>query len=55
MIPPVRDECIEQAYFFRILRERVEANMAAQDVMMGLSEELLSTTRLPMAVQFIAS
>ena len=55
MIPPVRDECIEQAYFFRILRERVEANLAAQDVMMGLSEELLSTTRLPMAVQFVAS
>lgn len=55
MIPPVRDECIEQAYFFRILRERVEANLAAQDVMTGLAEELLSTTRLPMAVQFVAS
>jgi len=54
MIPPVREECIEQAYFFRILRERVEANLAAQDILGTVSEELLSTTRLPMAVQFVA-
>lgn len=53
--PLDRDEFVEQAYFFRTLRERVEGNMAAQDVLNGLSGELLSTTRLPMAVQFLAT
>jgi hypothetical protein len=54
-IPPDRDECVEQAYFFRVLRERVEANQAAQDVLNGVAQELLSTTRLPFAVQFMAA
>lgn len=58
MTPPApldRDEYVEQAYFFRVLRERVEANQAAQEVLGGLSQELLTTTRLPFAVQFLDS
>ena len=50
-----RDECIEQAYFFRVFRDRMAENMPAQEVLMRLHEELLSTTRLPMAVQFLAT
>jgi hypothetical protein len=50
-----REEYIEQAYFFRILRERIVENMAMQDVLARIHEEILSTTRLPMAVQFLAT
>ncbi len=53
--PPERDECIEQAYFFRTLRERVQTENAAQDVLASIAEEVLTTTRLPMAVQFLAT
>src|SRR5438128_7967529 len=50
-----REEYIEQAYFFRILRERVLENMAIQDILTHLHEEILSITRLPMAIQFLAT
>jgi hypothetical protein len=50
-----REEHVEQAYFFRMLRERLAANLAAQDILGRLSEEILSTTRLPYAVQFLAA
>jgi hypothetical protein len=53
--PPDRDECIEQAYFFRTFRERLGENMAAQDILFRLHEEILTTTRLPMAVEFLAA
>ncbi len=53
--PPDRDECIEQAYFFRICRERLRENVPAQDVLDRLHEEILTTTRLPYAVQFLAT
>ncbi len=52
---PDRDECIEQAYFFRTFRERLASNLPAQDVLDRLDEEMLTTTRLPYAVQFIAT
>lgn len=48
-----QDEYIEQAYFFRLFRERVVEGRPAQDVLNHLSQELLSTTKLPMAVQFL--
>jgi hypothetical protein len=50
-----REEYIEQAYFFHILRERMEANIPAQEVLERLHEEILSTTRLPYAIQFLAT
>jgi hypothetical protein len=49
-----REEYIEQAYFFRALRERIAEGQATQSVLESLDQELLSTTRLPMAVQFLA-
>jgi len=49
-----REEYIEQAYFFRVLRERLAAGQAVQTVLDAVGEELLSTTRLPMAVQFLS-
>lgn len=52
---PDRDEYIEQAYFFRLFRERLVENIPAQDILGRAHEELLSTTKLPMAVQFLAA
>src|SRR5262245_58098372 len=50
-----REEYIEQAYFFRTLRERLGANLATQDILDHVHEEILSTTRLPLAIQFLAT
>ena len=50
-----REEYIEQAYFFRILRERVVENLPTQDILAHIHEEILSTTRLPLAIQFLAT
>ena len=54
-IHPDRDECIEQAYFFRTFRERFSENVPAQDILFRIDEEILSTTKLPMAIQFLAT
>src|SRR3954468_2901047 len=50
-----REEYVEQSYFFRTFRERLADNQAAQDVLGRLHEELLSSTRLPYAVSFLAA
>jgi hypothetical protein len=50
-----REEYIEQAYFFRTLRERLSEGMITQDVLERIDQEILSTTRLPYAVQFLGS
>ena len=50
-----REEYVEQAYFFRTFRERVAQNLPTQDVLATLDQEILTTTRLPMAVQFLAT
>jgi hypothetical protein len=50
-----REEYIEQAYFFHALRERLTQNIPAQEVLERLHEEILSTTHLPYAVQFLAT
>jgi hypothetical protein len=50
-----REEYIEQAYFFRTFRERVVQNLPAQEVLERLHEEILATTRLPLAIQFLAT
>jgi hypothetical protein len=50
-----REEHIEQAYFYRVFRERLADNMAAQEVLERVHQEILSTTRLPYAIQFLAT
>ncbi len=49
------EEYIEQSYFFRILRERMTGNIPTQEVLLQVDEEILSTTRLPYAIQFLAA
>jgi hypothetical protein len=51
-----REEYIEQTYFFRTLRERmVEEQIPTQQVLERIHEEILSITRLPMAIQFLST
>ena len=50
-----RAEYIEQAYFFRTLGERMEQQMPLQEVLAGLRDEALSTTKLPLAIDFMIS
>jgi hypothetical protein len=50
-----RDEYIEQAYLFRALGERMSQNLATQDLLASVREEILSTTKLPLAIDFMTS
>ena len=50
-----REEYIEQAYFFRAFGERMKQNLAAQDLLVMLKQEILATTKLPLAIDFLAS
>ena len=48
-----REEYVEQAYLFRTLRERMQQDVSTQDLLVAIRQELLSTTRLPFAVDFM--
>ncbi len=48
-----REEYVEQAYFFQAFRERLIDGMTSQDILARVGEELLSTTRLPLAVGYL--
>jgi hypothetical protein len=52
--PLDREEYIEQAYFFRVLRERLSES-ATQELLERIDQEILATTRLPYAVQFLTA
>ena len=51
----IREELIEQAYFFRAVRQRLEEGWPTQDVLVHLQGELLATTRMPLAVDFMSA
>ncbi|APW62369.1 hypothetical protein [Paludisphaera borealis] len=48
-----REEFIEQAYFFHAFRERLADGLPSQEILARIGEELLSTTKLPLAVGFL--
>ena len=48
-----REEYVEQAYFFRAYRERLEDSVPSQEILSQLREELLSSTRLPVALEVL--
>ena len=50
-----RDEYVEQAYFFRSLLERLEEAASVQDLLGAVREEVLATTNLPKAIDFLAA
>jgi len=47
------EEYVEQAYFFRMLAERLPQNLPLQDLLRQTGEELLASTKLPMAIDFM--
>jgi len=49
-----REEYVEQAYFFRTMRERMEHSLSTQELLVTIRQEILSTTKLPMALDFMA-
>jgi len=50
-----REEYIEQAYFFRVFRERLAQNVPSQEILAQVRNEILSTTQLPYAIEFMAA
>ena len=50
-----KEEYIEQAYFFRVLVERLRENTPMQELFHALRDEVLSTTKLPMAIEYLLS
>jgi hypothetical protein len=50
-----REEYVEQAYFFQTIRERMQQSMSTQDLIVAARQEILATTQLPYAIDFMAS
>lgn len=50
-----REEYVEQAYFYRTLRERMQQSMSTQELLVAIRQEILSTTKLPMALDFMST
>ena len=48
-----REEYIEQAYFFKAFHERLDENLPSQEILESIKEEILTTTKLPMAIDVI--
>lgn len=51
--PLGREEYVEQSHFFRSLAERLRQNVPMQEVLLSVREEVLATTKLPMAIDFL--
>jgi hypothetical protein len=51
--PLPREEYVEQIHFFSTLAQRLKQNMPAQEILEGIREEILVTTKLPMAIDFL--
>ncbi|MEM1303987.1 MAG: hypothetical protein AAGG46_03785, partial [Planctomycetota bacterium] len=51
--PLGREEYVEQAYVFATLAERLQENVPTQEALISLREEVLATTKLPMAIDFM--
>jgi len=49
------EEYVEQAYLFRVIGERLPESLPLQELLTQVREELLTTTKLPMAVDFLLS
>ena len=48
-----RSEYVEQGYLFQLLRERTAESVPMQELLEQIQHELLTTTRLPMAVDYL--
>ncbi|MFM8578086.1 MAG: hypothetical protein ACKOCN_04705, partial [Planctomycetaceae bacterium] len=50
-----REEYVEQGHLFRALAERIADGTAAQEALAVVSEEILATTKLPLAIDFLVA
>lgn len=50
-----REEYIEQAYLFHSLGQRMQRQLATQEILTGMKQELLATTKLPLALDYLAA
>ena len=50
-----REEYIEQAHLFRSFAERISAGIAAQEALVAIGLEVLATSKLPMAIDYLVS
>ncbi len=50
-----REEYIEQAYLFRSFGERIVAGIAAQEALAAIGQEVLATSKLPLAIGYLVS
>ena len=48
-----REEYIEQAYFFRTFHERLDEDLPSQEILATIREEILATTKLPLALDVL--
>lgn len=48
-----REEYIEQAYFFRTFHERLDESLPSQEILSSIREEILATTKLPLALDVL--
>ncbi len=50
-----REEYIEQAYFFKTFLERLDEDLPSQEILLSIKEEILATTKLPLALDVLRS
>lgn len=50
-----REEYIEQSYLFRSMLDRMTLSESTQELLKALRDEILSTTKLPLAIDFMSS
>jgi hypothetical protein len=48
-----REEYIEQGYLFRSFGERITAGVAAQEALAAIGQEVLATSKLPLAIGYL--
>jgi len=48
-----REEYIEQSHLFRALAEQIVAGVAAQEALVSIGQEVLTTSKLPMAIDYM--
>ena len=48
-----REEYIEQAYFFKTFLERLDEDLPSQEILLSIKEEILATTKLPLALDVL--
>jgi len=50
-----REEYVEQSYLFATLAERIRQSMPSQEVLQAIKDEILVTTKLPMAIDYLSA